>query len=385
MRRSWTLRTAPLASGAALATLLVGGSAGSTLATAAGAPSGRGAWDRLAAERYLDGREVWWQSWDRPHKDRATLCVSCHTQASYSLARPILRQDLAEPGPSGAEQAMLASVEKRVSQWSLMQPFYSDLVSGPGKEVESRNAEAVLNAFILASYDARQGHLRQISRKAFDNAWALQTKHGPDAGSWVWQNFGLAPWESRESRYHWAALMAVAVAKAPDRYRDDPKIASNLDRLTAYLRRHHARQPLLNQVVALWATPSFPTIMTAPARAALIDRLGQLQRPDGGWSLTDLGPWRRVDSSSPHAGSDGYATAITVLVLEQIGQAGDPRVERGLDWLVANQDRATGAWKSWSVNKNRDAKSDAGPFMDDAATAYAVVALEDSDRKGISS
>ena len=41
---------------------------------------------------------------------------------------------------------MLASVEKRVREWKDMQPFYSDAVYGAGKEVESRNAESVLNA-----------------------------------------------------------------------------------------------------------------------------------------------------------------------------------------------------------------------------------------------
>src|SRR5271154_5548830 len=154
--------------------------------TSATAASG---WDRQAAARYLDSREAWWQAWDRTHKDRATYCVSCHTQATYALARPGLRQDLGERDLAPAEKIMLASVDKRVRQWAQMQPFYSDLISGPGKEVESRNAESVLNAFMLTSYDMRQGHLGDAARLAFDNAWALQATSGPDAGAWVWQNF----------------------------------------------------------------------------------------------------------------------------------------------------------------------------------------------------
>jgi hypothetical protein len=172
--------------------------------------------------------------------------------------------------------------------------------------------------------------------------------------------------------------MAVSVAKAPDHYRDDPKIAANLAALTSYLRSHYEGQPLLNKLVALWASASFPDVLNAAERAALIDRLDRLQQPDGGWSLTDLGPWTRVDHSAPHTVSDGYATAVTVLVLEEIGKRDDPHVARGVAWLLANQDRASGAWTSWSVNKDRDPKSEAGPFMSDAATAYAVLALEAS-------
>ena len=311
--RLWGLLALACAAGGGLALALAGASAGPV--RAADIAAAQPGWDRQGAERYLDGREVWWQAWDRSHKDRDTLCVSCHTQAPYGWARPLLRRDLGEPAPTGAERTMLASVEKRVQQWKLMQPFYSDIPSGPGKEVESYNAESVLNAFILTGYDLRRGHLGEVTRTAFANAWALQSKDGPDAGAWVWQNFGLAPWESKESQYHWAALMAVTAAKAPDHYRDDPKIAVNLAALTAYLRGHYETQPLLNKLVALWAAAYFPDVMSPAERARLTDQLGRLQRPDGGWSLTDLGPWTRVDTSPAPALSDGYATAVTVLVL----------------------------------------------------------------------
>lgn len=334
-------------------------------------------WDRQAAERYLDSREVWWQSWDRTQKDHGTYCISCHTQMPYALARPALRKDLSDPAPSGAEKAMLDSIEKRVSMWKDVEPFYLDAQYGKGKEIESRNAESVLNALILTSYDAHQGHLSDAARTAFNNAWALQSKTGPVTGAWVWQNFHYTPWESPESEYHGAALMAVAVGMAPDHYRDDPRIAANLAALRGYLQSRYYAQPMLNKVIALWATAQIPGILSNEVRDKLVDDLKLRQHIDGGWSLTDLGTWERVDNTPLETRSDGYATGLIVLVFEQ-NAVNDAHVQRGIGWLKANQDKTTGAWQAWSLNKNRDPKSNIGQFMSDAATSYAVLALDES-------
>ncbi|HEX8810875.1 MAG TPA: hypothetical protein VF742_02670, partial [Terracidiphilus sp.] len=146
-------------------------------------------WSPETAAKFLDGRETWWREWDHSNRDHGTKCVSCHTQAPFAMARPVLRGALGETAMSAGETAMLADVTKRVQAWDQMLPFYDDATYGKGKEIESRNAESVLNAIILTNYDKPKGHLSDLTRTAYDHAWALQSKTGPDAGSWMWQNF----------------------------------------------------------------------------------------------------------------------------------------------------------------------------------------------------
>jgi squalene-hopene/tetraprenyl-beta-curcumene cyclase len=339
-------------------------------------------WDKQAAARYMDDREVWWQGWDHSNRDHGTKCVSCHTQAPYALARPLLRGALGETDLSTSEKIMLADVEKRVRAWDTMLPFYSDEKYGEGKEIESRNAESVLNAVILASYDAGKQQLSADARLAFDHAWALQSQTGPDAGAWVWQNFAYTPWESKESQYHWAALMAVTVGRTPGNYRNDPGIGSNLGLLRGYLRSHYEAQPLVNKIVTLWASGSMQELLTRTQEMTLVAEINKLQHADGGWSLTDLGAWERRDKTPLETRSDGYATGLIVLALEgAVGQSASHSstaviMKRGVNWLLTHQDKESGSWPAWSLNKNRDPKSDAGLFMTDAATGYAVMALE---------
>jgi hypothetical protein len=341
-------------------------------------------WDKAAAAKYLDDRQVWWQEWPHSQKDHGTVCVSCHTQVPYALARPLLRAPLGEQKVSDPERAMLDSIIKRVNLGSEAETFYSDAANGPGKTHEARNAEDVNNVVILSSYDAASGHLQpdvhEASRKAFDAMWAAQEQAGPAAGAWIWQNFHFSPWEAPESEYNGAAMAALATGMAPDNYRDDPKIQPNLTLLRSYLRSHAAAQPLINRIALLWASSKLTGLMTGQEREALANELSAIQHPDGGWSLTDLGQgtWKRRDQTPFDLRSDGYATGIIVLALEENGLGKGSEARKGLAWIAANQDKADGRWPAWSVNKKRDPNSDIGKFMSDAATGFSVLALEHS-------
>src|SRR5579871_4537603 len=192
-------------------------------------------WDKKAAARYLDDRQSWWLEWPHAQKDHGTVCVSCHTQVPYALARPALRGELGEKTVSDPERAMLNSIEKRVELGKEAETFYSDAEHGPGKTQEARNAEAVNNALILAVYDAQRAkadaaagvvyrmvpQLHRDSLAVFRMLWSLQEQSGPKAGAWVWQNFHFSPWEAPESEYWGATMAAIAVGTAPDAYAQD--------------------------------------------------------------------------------------------------------------------------------------------------------------------
>jgi hypothetical protein len=267
---------------------------------------------------------------------------------------------------------------KRVSLWSDVQPFYTDAQAGPNKSTESRGTEAVLNALVLASYDAETGHLSPIARTAFEQVWALQKQTGTDAGAWNWLNFHNAPWEGNESQYMGAAFAAIAIGLTPETYADSPEIAAQRKLLGTYLRDKYKDQPVFNQVLVLWAAAKLPELLTEPERTSLEHALFSLQRDDGGWSIATFGPWKRQDKTALEVVSDGYSTGLALLALRQAGvPAHSATMEKGRAWLLRNQNRTEGFWPSYSVNKKRDPKTDIGKFMTDAATSFAVMALAD--------
>lgn len=347
-----------------------------TTASAALSESYLTSWNPAAAASYLDYRETWWQSWPPAQKDHGTVCISCHTVVPYALARPALQQAMGATEIPAAEKTMLDSVEMRVGHWSEMTPFYSDAADGPGKTAESHATEAVLNAVILASTDAEQGQLRPITQTALDEAWTLQETAGANAGGWKWQDFKLAPWESAESGYQGAAMLAIALGNTPNYYAADASNSKHVQLLRDYLQRQYAAQPLMSQAYVLWASAQMPGLLNETDRTKLLAGIRSLQKSDGGWALSALNEqasWKRLISAPD---SDGCATGLVVLALEESGVSrNDKMLARGLDWLEQHQSK-DGSWRASSLNEKRDPESDIGRFMSDAATGYAVLALE---------
>ena len=317
-------------------------------------------WSPEAAARYLDGRQKEWFSW-KPAMSADGPCVSCHTGMTYLLARPVLRRRLKESQPTMYEVGLLDRLRTKVGE-------------KPAGALQG--VETIFSAMFLSREDAAKT-MSAHSQKAFDQLWALQNSEGSSKGGWRWYAANLDPWENAESGRYGAALAAVALTQTPAEYRDTPKVRDQAASLNAYLmdavdsRRLHDRLALL--LARALVSDSLRQSIAADALSK--------QQPDGGWTIESLGPWMAHADAPPSSGSNAYATAFTTFALLRGGvTSSDPKLAKALAWLQSHQDPSTGAWVAVSMNKRYPEGSMESRFMQDAATAFASLALIDANR-----
>jgi squalene-hopene/tetraprenyl-beta-curcumene cyclase len=326
--------------------------------------------------------------------DRQTRCLSCHTALPYALARPALRRVLGETSPTTHELRIVETVHARMASSDRAQPYYDHTED---KKVESRGVEAVLNAFVLTNHDRDlEAHEPSTNtRAAIGQLWTVQRVDG----AWDWFNFGLEPYEAPDAVFHGATLAAMAIGSMPGSVASsDTAGQAGIARLRKYLAESVGSQRLFNRVWALLAASRLDGVLTPAMRAAIGRDLEARQRPDGGWSLADLGTWRWDKKEAPFSGpgavdsallsaADGFATGLVVYALRQSGVAADnPVVMRGQQWLRSQQrpqipgEAAWAPWRAHSLNYDREHGGAKGElwrrmFMSDLATAFAVLAL----------
>jgi len=358
----------------------------------------RGTWDPAAAAAYMDARmDAWFANATQLKTGEAkTACVSCHAGLAYALSRPALRRLMHVDAPSAQELRLIEETTRRVESYGSHQVLYD---SNERRQVESRGTEAVLNAVILTSADAAR-NARESSaatKKALARLWETQRADG----RWDWLEFGLEPWETTEAAYHGATFAAFAVGMAPSQQGE--AAAAGIERLRAFLAGSYQAQHLYNRTWALLASTRLKGVLTGAQRDALVDELVRAQRDDGGWSLYSMGPWKWSKTApavkppgdvnaSLLAESDGYATGLVVYTLKQAHVVDNhDAIKKGIRWLATNQravpvpDVPGLAWRTYSLNYDREHGGEKGEpwrrlFMSDTATAFAILALEDSER-----
>ena len=125
-----------------------------------------------------------------------------------------------------------------------------------------------------------------------------------------------------------------------------------------------------------------PGLLEPQQRKAIITGILGKQQPDGGWSLSSLvAGWKRNDGTPQETRSDGYATGLIAFALQQAGVPREnPQQKLALAWLAENQNKIGGFWLAYSLNKNEahHLTPSTALFMNDAATAYAVLALTEA-------
>ena len=354
-------------------------------------------WDPAAAARYLDSRmDVWWENAKSLQTGSAEAkCISCHTAVPYAWARPALRRASGVVEPTAHEERILDFVRRRVEYAASEQPYYDH---NEYKKIESRGVEAVLNAFVLTGRDLELGSPEPSAPTvaAISRLWDVQRGDG----AWDWLDFGLEPYETPDAVFQGATMAALAVGSEPGmRASAGDRGRAGLERLRAYFRSSLGSQRLFNRACALLASSRLEGILTDVERETILRDLEWRQRPDGGWSLADLGTWRWTRQEAPPytppgvtdsgllAASDGYATGLVVYAMRQAGRAVEsPAVRKGQQWLREHQaperanDPSWAPWRAHSLNYDREHGGPKGEpwrrmFMSDLATAFAVLAL----------
>jgi squalene-hopene/tetraprenyl-beta-curcumene cyclase len=321
-----------------------------------------GDWSPKLAAQYLDSRQKEWFAWP-PAKRAGGPCMSCHTGATYLLARPALRRMLGEAEPTTYEVGLVDGLVARVG---------SGLVEALKAVKEPLASQAVgVEAIFAALFVAPE---KPAARQAWDRLWSMQIREGSAKGSWPWFEFDTDPYETTDSGFFGASLAALAICATPPEFQARPVVKEGVAELTAYFRRAMPTQPLHNRLLLLWAGRKLPVVVDA--RQAIIDETLKKQQPDGSWTMAGLGPWKERPAAPPIDGASAYATAVAAFALEQAGvPRSDPKLKKALAWLRAKQDPQFGYWAADSMNKRREPGSMPEGFMRDAATAFAVLAL----------
>jgi len=310
---------------------------------------------KLAIEYMEQGAEAWTSEWK---------CVACHSNGSYMVVRPLLTPQLGPP-----QKAVRDFFVGRLQEELATDP--ADLRS------ELDSTQAVYVAAGLAIWDAHVTHrLSPETAQAMEMMFKLQRADG----DWTISDDNNPPLES--SRFQLATIAARAVGNAPGwlaNQRGTP-VELKVKLLEHYLRAENGMQGDYDRTDLLWAATELPGLLDANRMRQLVEMIFRHQKSDGGWSIRDFAhpeEWGkgnraeklRAELEFADPPSDGHMTGLAIIALRKAGvPASDPRIQRGMSWLLANQ-RSSGRW--WTRSLNRDGWQ----FISYSGTVYPLLAL----------
>jgi squalene-hopene/tetraprenyl-beta-curcumene cyclase len=291
-------------------------------------------------------------------------CVACHTNGTYMVARPLLTAELGPP-------------KKELRDFwvaTLREELAAD-AARPRGEVEP--TQVVYVAAGLAIWDARVSH--RLSPETAQ-ALGLMFKVQRETGDWPIEDDNNPPLES--NTFQLATVAARAVGNAPGWLAGQraTAVGVRVERLKRFLREERKVQGDYDRTDLLWAAAEWPGLLDKRRMQGVVEMVSAHQRADGGWSMRNFATpeeWGkgnraaklRAEAEFADPPSDGHMTGLAIIGLRKAGvPVSDPRVKRGVAWLLANQ-RTSGRW--WTRSLNRDGWQ----FISYSGTVYPLLAL----------
>ena len=310
---------------------------------------------RLALDYMEQGAEAWTNEWK---------CVACHTNGSYMVVRPLLTPQFGQPQKALRDFFVATLHEQQAADPADMRP-------------ELDSTQQVYVAAGLAIWDANvTHHLSPETAQALELMFRLQRTDG----DWTISDDNNPPLES--NRYQLATVAARAIGNAPGwlaQQRGTP-LEAKIKLLEDYLRAERKIQGDYDRTDLLWAATELPGLLDTSRMRQLTEMIFRHQKQDGGWSIRDFArpeEWGkgnraeklRAEPEFLSPPSDGHMTGLAIIALRKAGvPMNDPRIQRGVFWLLANQ-RSSGRW--WTRSLNRDGYQ----FISYSGTVYPLLAL----------
>ncbi|MBJ81342.1 MAG: hypothetical protein CL462_00400 [Acidimicrobiaceae bacterium] len=307
----------------------------------------------IPALRYIEQGATAWT--------RSKKCVTCHTNGTYLALRPSLTGRIGKP-----------SQEVRDFFVTLLKEGTSQL----GGKDKLNDSQLIYITRGLAEWDAYV-----LKKLSVETKLALKQLFDRQLPTGEWKALGKCWPPLESSAFQEATVAALAIAVAPGWLSNltDEKMRAGVERLRNYFRK--AQPPHdYGRVVLLWASAKLPGILDDTEKAKIIKMIGRQQQPDGGWSIRTFAhpeQWGngnraeklRAEKEFESPPSDGHQTGLSLIALSESGvSARDPKIRKGVQWLLRNQ-RESGRWWTRSLN------TDNYHFITYSGTLYPLVAL----------